>query len=130
VDPASFGAFLGTYEDPYNVGTIHVTLDGNQLKVEMPLLDSLKIPYDPVLAPSLPDNFVLTVQGAELPVTFLRDDQEQVEYLRTRAFVGARVEVDAGAPTWVPVSKPIDPTAWVRRLREPVWRPGLLPSRP
>lgn len=48
------------------------------MKVEMPLLDSLQIPYEGTLTPSLPDNFVLTVQGMDVPVTFLRDDQAKV----------------------------------------------------
>ena len=42
------------------------------------LLDSLQIPYEGTLTPSLPDNFVLTVQGMDVPVTFLRDDQAKV----------------------------------------------------
>lgn len=130
VDPSTFEAFVGTYEDPYNVGTILITQEGNQLKVEMPLLDSLQIPYAGTLTPSLPDNFVLTVQGMDVPVTFLRDDQAKVEYLRTRSFVGERVEMDGGAPTWLPTVKPLDSKAFLRKLREPAWSPRLLPSRP
>lgn len=130
MDPTTFDAFLGTYDDPYNVGTILVTQEGNQLKVEMPLLDSLQIPYETTLAPLLPDNFALTVQGVDVPVTFLRDEQGAVEYLRARSFVAVRVEMDGGTPTWLPSPKPLDAKALLRQLREPVWSPRLLPPRP
>ncbi len=127
VDPSTFGTLVGTYEDPYNVGTVVVTKDGNDLKVEMPLLDTMQIPYEPVLEPTLPNNFLLGVQGTTLPVTFLRDAQGDGEYFRTRAFVAARASLDAGTPA--PMARALDRSELVARLRQTAWTPGLVPGR-
>jgi hypothetical protein len=90
VDPASFGAMEGTYQDDFNVGTITVTKVGDALEVSMPLVDQANIPYDPVLVPYAPGNFALGIQGTQLPVTFLTDESGAYRYFRTRAFVGIR----------------------------------------
>ena len=128
VDPSSFGALVGTYEDPYNVGTVIVTQEGNDLKVEMPLLDTMQIPYEPVLEPTLPNSFLLGVQGTTIPVTFLRDDQGDGEYFRTRAFVAARAKGDAGTSP-APLARSLDRSELVARLTQATWTPGLVPGR-
>ncbi len=128
VDPSSFGALVGTYEDPYNVGTVVVTQDGDDLKVEMPLLDTMQIPYEPVLEPTLPNNFLLGVQGITLPVTFLRDAQGDGEYFRTRSFVAARGSGDAGTSP-APLARSLDRSELVARLKRTTWTPGLVPGR-
>ncbi len=90
VDPADYDDFVGDYSDPNNVGPIHVTKEGNALKMEMPLLDQYEIAYSPVLEPGLPDNFMAEIDGSPMAVTFIRDDAGKVEYFRTRYFVGVR----------------------------------------
>lgn len=90
IDPAGFDAFVGDYADDFNVGDIHVTLDGDTLEIEMPALDEAGIPYDSVLDAIDPENFVLGVQGSYLQVSFLEPVDGVTRYLRTRAFVGIR----------------------------------------
>ncbi len=100
VDPADYPLFVGDYEDPWNVGTISVTTDGTDLRIAIELADQYDIPYDPVLEPYTPNNFLLTIDGVTLPVTFLFDDPESAKYLRTRFFVGVReAAMLAAAPT-------------------------------
>jgi CubicO group peptidase (beta-lactamase class C family) len=90
VDPATFDAIAGTYQDDYNVGTIDVTHVGGALQVSMPAVDDAGIPYDATLEPYTPDNFLLGIQGTKLLVTFVADQDGIYRYLRTRVFVGTR----------------------------------------
>lgn len=98
VDPATFPTIAGTYLDPYNVGTIIVSVEGNDVLVSMPDLDALNIDYQPKLTPYAPNNFILSVQGTQLLITFLYDEPTQAKYLRTRAFVGVREEAGPKPP--------------------------------
>ena len=90
VDPATFGALEGTYQDDFNAGPIIVTKVGDTLEVSLPAVDQAGIPYDPVLTPYAPNSFYLGIQGTTLPVTFIPDDGGVYRYFRTRAFVGIR----------------------------------------
>jgi hypothetical protein len=105
------------------------SLENGALTIAMPTLDSMKIPYEKTLKAYLPDNFVLTIQGSALVETFLRDEQDQVEYLRSRAFVGKKVEMpDAGLPPLPPPSVQRDTKTWLKNLKTPVWTPRILPA--
>ena len=97
VDSATFGAYVGEYFDPFEVGTIFVTQQADELRVTMPALDQAGVAYDPVLVPTVPDNFELTLAGAVVPVTFILDAQGVGRYFRTRQFVGGPPPT-AGAP--------------------------------
>jgi CubicO group peptidase (beta-lactamase class C family) len=97
IDPSSFGTYAGVYHDPFLVGDITVTVSGNDLAVDIPVLTQLGLGYDRVLVPSAPDNFSLTLRDpstgaitSQLPVTFLPDDTGQIRYFRTREAVGIR----------------------------------------
>jgi CubicO group peptidase (beta-lactamase class C family) len=92
VDPAAFSAFEGVYQDDHDVGTVTVTKVGDNLEINVPALDAADIDYDPVLTPVVGNNLALAVQGTTLPVTFIADGSGVTRYLRTRVFVGARVE--------------------------------------
>jgi hypothetical protein len=92
VDPATFGAFEGVYQDDFTVGAITVTRVGDNLEVNMPAVDQANVPYEPVLTPVVGNNFYLSIQGTVLPVTFIADTSGATRYFRTRVFVGARVE--------------------------------------
>ncbi len=109
IDPAGFAAFVGDYADDYNVGDIHVTFDGDALEIDMPALDDAGIPYDSVLDPIDPVNFVLGIQGTYLQVSFLEPTDGFTRYLRTRAFVGIRPDEPP------PPAAPLPPA--VRRKR-------------
>jgi CubicO group peptidase (beta-lactamase class C family) len=118
VDPATFATFEGAYRDDFNVGDILITATGTSLEISMPAVDDAGIPYSPVLQPNGPGNFILTIQGFQLPVTFLLDESGQREYLRTRPFVGRAVTIMPSMPFTV------DPVALTRAFRET----GPLPS--
>jgi CubicO group peptidase (beta-lactamase class C family) len=110
-------SFAGDYLDPYNVGRVQVSLDGERLVVSMPDLDALGIPYDEELTPTSPRNFMLGLQGWPVAVTFILDEGGAVEYLRTRYFVAARVA--AGAPPGPRAHRPPPGlAAMLRRLRQ------------
>jgi CubicO group peptidase (beta-lactamase class C family) len=93
VDPSTFGAYEGVYQDDYNVGEITVTKVGDTLEVSIPALDQAGIPYDAPLTPVVGNNFRLGIQGTTLPVTFIADESGVTRYFRTRVFVGTRPEM-------------------------------------
>jgi CubicO group peptidase (beta-lactamase class C family) len=93
VDPGVFDSYIGEYYDQWNVGTMIVTVEGDNLLIEMPLLEQVDppVPYETLLTPYAGDSFILGIQGTELLVTFILSDNGEVEYLRTRSFVGEKV---------------------------------------
>ncbi len=115
VDPATYGDFVGTYRDEYNVGNIDITEVDDELHVSIPLLDDYGYTYDTVLAPYVPDNFVFYLEGGGMLVTFIRDDDGVPEYFRTRYFVGEAVQGEPAAAAPV-VGDPGRLDAMVRQL--------------
>ena len=89
--PSSYGAYLGEYFDPFSVGRILVTQQGDELRFDMPALDHANVPYDPVLYPVAPNNFYENIAGIVGLVTFVLDGHGQARYYRTHGFVGRRV---------------------------------------
>jgi CubicO group peptidase (beta-lactamase class C family) len=91
-DPSVYAEkYAGTYRDDFNVGTVVVSTSAASLLVSMPDLDRFGVPYEPELVHFGPDNFLLSVQGFNLPLTFILDDDGRAEFLRTRPFVAKRV---------------------------------------
>ena len=91
VDPGTFSTYAGTYNDPWFAGDVIVSLDGDDLVVEVPLADTGGVPYQRSLEPLLPHVFLSEMEGKPLLVTFLFDEEgSEVEYLRTRAFVARK----------------------------------------
>lgn len=95
VNTSDFNKFAGDYIDKFNVGTITITKENDELHILMPDVDSAHIPYDKKLEPICPDNFVLTIQGQRIQVTFIYDEAKKVKYFRTRAFVGEKKSTSA-----------------------------------
>jgi CubicO group peptidase (beta-lactamase class C family) len=114
--PENYPRYAGAYNDRYNAGPVKITSQEGKLLIEMPLLDMNRIPYEKELRPVSRRNFILTVQGFPLPVTFILDDRGQVEYLRTRVFVARR---EAGMMA-VP-SRRLAPDMFRPRQDEPKW---------
>jgi hypothetical protein len=56
----------------------------------MPAVDSAGVPYDKKLDPVLPDNFLLSIQGTKVLLTFIKDASGKVTWMRTRPFVAQR----------------------------------------
>lgn len=100
ISDASLASYAGAYYEDFGYGDITIAKSGSSLTISMPVLDQAGIPYDPTLVPIAPDNFYFLVQGVPLPLTFFRDDLGITRYLRTRVFVGVRV--DAFGPPAAP----------------------------
>jgi CubicO group peptidase (beta-lactamase class C family) len=91
-DPTTFDRHVGTYEDPFNVGTLLVSLEGDELRVEAPELAAAGLDVDPVLEPVSSELFLLTIDGQPLDVTFIPETPGgESTYLRNRSFVVTRV---------------------------------------
>jgi len=92
--PDNFANYVGTYEDPYNVGTIIVTQNADgDLQWELPRLDQLDVPYGPNLLPAARGKFRVNIQNANTSISFIAADGTQegpARWLRHRAFVGDR----------------------------------------
>lgn len=116
VSSSTYDSFTGEFMDSYNVGQIIVTREGNSLMVEMPLLDSLSIPYGTELHPASPNNFILEIQGHSMLATFIFDAADDVEYFRTRAFVGHFVPTGSKAIGELSVVPTHGPEALLERL--------------
>ena len=113
VDPDTFTDFVGTYADPYNVGDILITEQGGALHIEMPLLDQYSLSYDDTLIATSPDNFYFTVAGNPSSVTFIRDQNGDAQFFRTRYFVGEMGAARAGGTA----PPPFDPLRFQQQLR-------------
>ncbi|AUX44580.1 uncharacterized protein SOCE26_060460 [Sorangium cellulosum] len=98
VDPSTFSAFEGVYQDDFIVGPIHVTQVGDDLEVNLPAVEEAGIDYDPVLIPVAGNNFYFTIQGITLPLTFIAGASGETAYLRTRVFVGVKAEAPPPPP--------------------------------
>jgi CubicO group peptidase (beta-lactamase class C family) len=109
------GDYVGDYTDPVNVGDFSITHAVLGLYVHFPELDALAIPYEPALTLISRDNFIVNIQGVDIPLTGIRGDDGSLEYLRTRYFVGQRAtELAPAAP------RRLDPSrrqALLERLR-------------
>lgn len=91
LDPADWEELTGAWLDPWSYGVLELSLADDTLSVSIPLLDLAGIPYDPVLTPVCRDNFLLTLDGEPLALSFLRpSEREPPDRLRTRAFVATR----------------------------------------
>jgi CubicO group peptidase (beta-lactamase class C family) len=91
VDPLRFQRYQGNYLDRFNVGRMNISAHTSSITIALPDVDAVNIPYERELLPTTPENFILRIQGFELPVTFILDENEEGEYFRTRVFVAAKV---------------------------------------
>ena len=96
MDTDSYDIYAGEYFDDFMAGEIIISRDGDDLLVDIPGFDSFGVAYERVLESAAPDNFILYLGDTPLTATFLFDDEDNVEYLRTRIFVATPVQEDAG----------------------------------
>jgi len=106
VDPDDYDDYLGTYDDPWNVGEIHVSRFGDELRVYMPTLEQYDVPYDENLYPQHRDNFAIVIDGFPLTMTFVREVEDEARWFRCRYFVGERT--DATRATVAPRQEQVD----------------------
>jgi hypothetical protein len=84
---------VGSYYNDFNIGAFIITSDESGLLAEIPTLDQEGIGYDARLEAVRPDNFVMHYpDGTFDSLSFIRDDEGEVEYIRHRNYVGERVQ--------------------------------------
>jgi CubicO group peptidase (beta-lactamase class C family) len=111
--------FVGEFVDPFNAGRVVIEAGDSGLTISMPDVDEAGIPYQSDLPQVSERSFVLTIQGIPLLATFILDQDGNVEYFRTRAFVA---QVSEAEPTTLPVRR----EAFIRALRAAA-RPSTRP---
>lgn len=100
IDPARFDDHTGTYEDPFNVGTLMITRDGDKLMVDAPDLDEYGLTVTPELTAVSSDIFMIYLDGTPYDITFIKKEGDaKSTYIRQRAFVATRTETPDGMRT-------------------------------
>lgn len=92
---ADLTPYTGTYNDPYNVGDLIVTLDDSGgLVIDAPLLDTAGVAYETTLTPTSRDHFQWVLYGNfPLDITILPgSDGSPHRWFRNRYFVAERTE--------------------------------------
>ena len=82
--------YVGSYNDAFEVGQVDITTDGGKLFIQLPTLDASNTPYTKELQPFAIDNFVLTVDGTQMPLTFIADADGVYTYIRSRPYLAVR----------------------------------------
>lgn len=116
VDPAEFDDHVGEYDDPWNVGSIIVTREGDALLVEAPTLEGYGYEVTPELTAISSDLFYVFVDGDPFDLTFVREEEDGLStYIRNRSFVVTRVEAGKGTPRAEPTRE--DVARWMIRAK-------------
>jgi CubicO group peptidase (beta-lactamase class C family) len=93
LDVSALSRHVGSYNDPYNVGPIHVTSDGEALSVTMPLLDEYGLSYSSTLVQRSTDAFYSEIDGGSYELDCVAPDgAEHSQWIRNRLFVATRDE--------------------------------------
>ena len=91
--------FVGEYYSAFNIGSMFITESEAGLTIQIPALDDANIGYEPVLEAVRPDNFLIHYPDASFDnVSFLRDAEGVVEYIRTRNYVGVKSPINSMLP--------------------------------
>ncbi len=119
VDPDEFDRHVGEYNDPWNVGEMIVTREGDALLVDFPLLTDYGYAFNPELVPITSEIFIVYIGGTALEMTFIPLAPGGVsEYARTRSFVETRV-THSSSDTRQPKPSRAGVEKWLKRaLRE------------
>jgi len=81
---------VGVYNDPYNVGEMIVTREGDDLYVDMPLLNDLGFVVTSKMQPFSDTVFYLELDGAWYDMTFHGEPSTPTKWIANRAFVVTR----------------------------------------
>lgn len=110
--PETWGKYVGTYYDPFELGTIEVYQDA-ELRLWAKLVDIFGVTVE--LIQYAADTFIVTYHDIGLiGATFFLDDADQGEYFVTRVGVGKRVEDELLRPP--PLNQPWSFEAWLTRI--------------
>lgn len=100
-DPASIDTLVGDYLDENNVGALHLTRDGDTMRLAAPALDQAGVPYGAVLTPITNRVWRASIQNQPLALRFV-DGPDGELYIVHRAFVATRTDApdpDMPAPS-------------------------------
>jgi CubicO group peptidase (beta-lactamase class C family) len=117
IDPAKFDGHVGAYLDPYNVGEVIITREGDALFVGMPTLEAYGYDVEPALEVISSDIFLAYIDGEPYDITFVRAAAEGLStYVRNRSYVATRVEAEGeGLPRPPPTRAEVE--RWMVRSR-------------
>ncbi|MEC7986299.1 MAG: serine hydrolase domain-containing protein [Myxococcota bacterium] len=91
--PAEFSDYEGEYYNENNIGEFILTDTEEGLHVSVPAFDDASMGYEPILQPVRPDNFrIIYDNGSTDDISFIRNEEGDVEYLRNRYYVGLKME--------------------------------------
>ena len=120
IDYSKFDDYVGTYNDPYNVGEMIITRDGDQLLIEMPALEQAGYVVTPELEAAYSDVFFVYIDGQSQDLTFIRSEPDGLAtYIRNRSYVATRVddEPDAGITEARPTPSRENLERFMKRIR-------------
>jgi len=90
-DPALFSLHVGRYQDPYLVGDMNLSLQGNSLMIAMPDLAASGYSINPRLTPLSSDLFLAVVAGQVFDLAMVPvKSGGATQWVRNRAFVTTR----------------------------------------
>ena len=96
IDTERYAYHVGKYMDEWNVGEGEVTVVGDSLRLELPLLDQYGYDYDPDLIAVSSDIHYMEIQGNYYDMTFIQQAGDAPSaYIRNRIFVLSRDEGEA-----------------------------------
>lgn len=115
--PENLDAYAGTWEDPYGVGTIDITWDGSDLRIDMPDLEAAGVDVADTLTPYAKDLFLVTIDGYAYDIRFYDGGGgEPDEYIVNRLFVARKWTAPEAAP---PPVRPLSAAAFELHRRSP-----------
>ena len=101
--PTDFSDYVGRYYNDFNIGEFILSETESGLTIEIPTLDEAGIGYTETLEAVRQDNFIIYYpDGSSDNLSFIRDENGDVEYIRHRNYVGERMNDssdNSAAPT-------------------------------
>ena len=88
--PDRYPLYAGRYNDPFVVGEVNITTENGNVFIQIPSLDESNTPYTKKLQPLTVDNFRLTADGNQMPLTFIADANGIYTYIRSRPYLAVR----------------------------------------
>jgi hypothetical protein len=131
VDPTQFDRHVGSYNDPWSIGDMTITRDGDNLQIEMAMLEGLGYVVEPTLIPVSSDIFVASIAGSYFELTFIPATAgSDSQYVRNQSFV--EVRVPSGPPkAALRTPRREDVARWLAETRRgPAPERFFLPPRP
>ncbi len=129
-DPNVFDRHVGEYFDPWLVGRMIISREGDTLLVDLPDLTAEGLTVEPELVAITSRLFVLTVEGESFDLGFYPETPDGPSiYVRNRVMVATRVkEEDSASQKRVLVAPPVVSAFKRHRLmpRLPLWLRNLV----